>query len=190
MDVILAKTERKGYVMSNSRRKTFFGLISIFAFFVAILTVANFTRANSEDISAPIEYASMSDSEYVFMTVVLNEEALAYAGTYKVSGGEEIKVSAFSENADICFVAYYYEKENDSEEEKHAAYENRTKIYESDFSIIVPELEEGERRILWIEAVDEDDDGTPNVVNKTGWQAVFLEWEKEETSSSVDAENP
>ena len=131
-----------------------------------------------------------TDSQYVSMSVKLNGEELKYAGTYKVSGGEEIKVSASSKNADIYFVAYYYENEKDSDAEKDAAYANRTKIYKSDFSITVPKLAEGTRRILWIEAVDKKDDATPNTVTKTGWQAYYLEWKKEEVPGvtvSVDA---
>ena len=131
-----------------------------------------------------------TDSQYVSMSVKLNGKELEYAGTYEVSGGEEIKVSASSKNADIFFIAYYYENQSDSDAEKDAAYENRTKIYSSDMTITVPKLAEGSKRILWVEAVDENDDNTPNTVTKTGWQGYYLEWEKQEsteTEVSVDA---
>lgn len=131
-----------------------------------------------------------TDSKYVSMSVKLNGEELEYAGTYQVSGGEEIKVSASSKNADIFFVAYYYENQADTEAQKDEAYANRTKIYKSDFSITIPKLAEGSKRILWIEAVDQKDDATPNVVTKTGWQGYYIEWKKEtapETEVSVDA---
>lgn len=152
-------------------RKTRYAIVALLTIFAAFLMTTALAS---------------TDSEYVSMSVTLDGEELEYAGTYKVSGGEEIKVSAFSKNADIDFVAFYYENENDSEEEKYAAYINRTKMYKSEFSIMVHRLDEGEKRILWIEAVDKNDDGTSNTVTKTGWQAYFLEWEKSE-AISVDA---
>lgn len=157
--------------MKKSRKNAFHVLAVLLTVFTALLMTTALAS---------------TDSEYVSMSVTLDGEELEYGGTYKVSGGERINVSAFSKNADIAFVAYYYEDENDSEAEKVAAYANRTKVYESEFSIVVPQLDEGARRILWIEAVDKSDDGTQNVVTKTGWQGYYLEWEKSE-AISVDA---
>ena len=134
-----------------------------------------------------------TDSQYVSMSVKLDGKELEYANTYEVSGGEEIKVSASSKNADIFFIAYYYENQSDSDAEKDAAYANRKKIYKSDMTITIPNLAEGSKRILWIEAVDQKDDNTPNTVTKTGWQGYYLEWKKQETpvdpevTVSVDA---
>ena len=84
-----------------------------------------------------------TDSEYVSMSVKLEGKELEYAGTYQVSGGETVKVSASSKNADILFIAYYYENVGASQEERTAAFEARKKIYASSFEITITKLEEG-----------------------------------------------
>ena len=128
-----------------------------------------------------------TDSKYVSMSVKLEGKELEYAGTYQVSGGETVKVSASSKNADILFIAYYYENVGASQEERTAAFEARKKIYASSFEITIPKLEEGSKKILWVEAVDKKDDGQASLVTKTGWQAYYLEWKKaEEPTSSLE----
>lgn len=120
--------------------------------------------------------ASMTDSDSVFMTVVLDGEVIEYGATYEVSGGEELTVNATSTNADIAFVALYSYDKGASEEEKTAAYEKRIKIKGGSFTILIPDASSGTTSVLYIEAVDRSDNGTDNTISKTGWQGFYLHY--------------
>lgn len=117
-----------------------------------------------------------TNSKYVSMSVLFDGKEMVYASTYEVTGGEKIQVSASSKNAPIAFIAYYFENEDDTESQKDAAYNNRKKEYTDSFTITVPTASVGTQKILWIEAVDENDDGSSNEVTKTGWQGYYLKY--------------
>lgn len=117
-----------------------------------------------------------TNSKYVSMSVLFNGKEMVYASTYEVTGGEKIQVSASSKNAPIAFIAYYFENEDDTESQKDTAYNNRKKEYTDSFTITVPTASVGTQKILWIEAVDETDDGSSNEVTKTGWQGYYLKY--------------
>lgn len=126
-----------------------------------------------------------TNSENVSMSVLFNNKEMEYAGVYEVTGGETIKVSATSKNAPIAFIAYYYNNENDSKEQQEANYKARTKVNSSSVTITVPTGSVGTTRVLWIEAVDSKDNGSENVVNKTGWQGYYLKYvDKSNTTPS------
>ena len=111
-----------------------------------------------------------TDSEYVSMSVKFEGKEMVYASTYEVVGGEKIEVSASSKNAPIAFIAYYFDNKGDSDSQKDANYAARKKVYDSSLTITVPTASVGTTKILWVEAVDANDDSTDNVVTKTGWQ--------------------
>ena len=126
-----------------------------------------------------------TNSKYVSMSVLFNGKEMVYASTYEVTGGEKIQVSASSKNAPIAFIAYYFENEDDTESQKNEAYNNRKKEYTDSFTITVPTASVGTQKILWIEAVDENDDGSSNEVTKTGWQGYYLKY-VDKTEDPID----
>ena len=131
--------------------KRFFGLLVLTAMIVMILAPA--CRAES----AACE---------VSMTTLLNGREMYHEGAYYVSGGEEIQVSAHS-LAGIYTIGYYFyyngEKEGDTVD-----------ISAEEISITVPEYPAGSYAELYVEAVANNDDGTPNTITKTGWYKFYL----------------
>ena len=126
-------------------------------------------------VICPLAISSAStDSKYVEMSVKLDGKELEYGATYDVKGGEKVKVSASSKNAPIAFISYYFENENDSDAAKDSAYKNRTKVKENSITITIPVASVGTEKILWVEAVDSEDNGVDNLINKTGWQGYIL----------------
>lgn len=120
--------------------------------------------------------ASMTDSDNVIMTAVLDGKVLENGKTYEVNGSEELTINAASTNTDIAFIALYFYEKGATAEERTAAYEGRIKIKGGSFTIIIPTAAPGTTKILYVEAVDSSDDGTDNVVSKTGWQGIYLHY--------------
>ena len=121
-------------------------------------------------------FATMTDSDSVLMSAVMDGEVLEYGETYEVNGGEELTVNAASANADISFIALYFYEKGATEEERTAAYEGRIKIKGGSFTILIPTATPGTTKVLYIEAVDRSDNGTDNVISKTGWQGIYLHY--------------
>lgn len=129
-----------------------------------------------------------TNSDYVSMTVKLEGVSMKHGAEYTVKGGEKIKVDASSKNADIAFIAYYFDDINDSNSQREENYKNRKKVSSSSLTITVPTASIGTTKVLWVEAVDASDDGSENVVTKTGWQGYYLNYKEEEkVNGSVNA---
>lgn len=120
--------------------------------------------------------ATMTDSDNVIMTATIDGQVLEYGETYEVNGDEEFTVNAASANADIAFIALYFYDKGATEEEKTLAYEGRIKIKGGSFTILLPKADPGATKVLYIEAVDRSDDGTENVISKSGWQGIYLHY--------------
>lgn len=101
----------------------------------------------------------------------LNGERIIPTKTYEVKGGETLTAIASTEieGSSIAFMSYYF-------------VENGEKVTETITSkkdvitITIPKAEPGTEKLLFIEAVDSNDDGTENFITKTGWQGFRLQY--------------
>ena len=108
----------------------------------------------------------------VSMVVTMDGKNMVKGNTYTVKGGEKIKAVAESTVADIERIGYNYE-------------ENGVKttiidVYKDTLEITVPTGAAGSQKILRIEAVATNDDGSANTITKTGWFSYILKYEAEE----------
>ncbi|MBQ9280274.1 MAG: S-layer homology domain-containing protein [Clostridia bacterium] len=108
----------------------------------------------------------------VSMVVTIDGKTMVKGNTYIVTGGETVKAVAKSTVADIERIGYNYE-------------ENGVKttiidVYKDTLEITVPTGKAGSQKILRIEAVATNDDGSANTITKTGWFDYILKYEDEE----------
>lgn len=106
----------------------------------------------------------------VSMTVTLGDKVLENNNIYTVNGGEEIIVEASSSVSGIKCIGYYYQNGDGTKMEEIVD------IYSDKISIIIPEVQLGTRKILRIEAIADNDDGTENTITKTGWHNFILQY--------------
>ena len=111
------------------------------------------------------ETAPSSEECQVKMVVEMNGVILQEGQTYAVEAGDEIKISAFSTEAEIQRIGYYSNVNMDIRD-----------TFDNDAVIILPVFEEGTRIQLFIEAVATNDDGTANTITKTGWKKYILKY--------------
>ena len=109
----------------------------------------------------------------VSMVVKMDGTTLTKGNTYTVNGGETVTVSAKSTVTGIERIGYNYE-------------ENGVKttiidIYKSDISFTIPSGTPGSQKILRIEAIADNDDGSANTITKTGWYEYILKYPAAET---------
>ena len=109
--------------------------------------------------------APSSEACQVKMVVEMNGVILQEGQTYAVKAGDEIRISAFSTEAEIQRIGYYSNVNMDIRD-----------TFDDDAVIILPAFEEGTRIQLFIEAVATNDDGTANTITKTGWRKYILEY--------------
>ena len=131
--------------------KRFFGLLVMVAITVMIFAPACGAESTVCEVS---------------MTAILNGRTMYHEGAYYVSGGEEIRVSAHS-LAGINMIGYYFSYGGEREEDI-------TDISADEITITVPEHPAGSYAELYVEAVANNDDGTPNTITKTGWYKFYL----------------
>ena len=131
--------------------KRFFGLLVLTVMIIMVLAPA----CNAENTVCEVS-----------MAATLNGRTMYHEGAYYVSGGEEIQVSAHS-LAGIYMIGYYF-------------YYNGKKVGDTidisaeEITIAVPEYPAGSYVELYVDAVANNDDGTPNTVTKTGWHKFYL----------------
>ncbi len=123
--------------------------------------------------STDIKFIIEESESQVTMSVKLDGTTMNQGKEYEVNGGEKIVVTAESTQADIAFIGYYY----DSEE--------ITDVNGDTLTITVPTGTPGTKKTLYIEAVASNDDGTPNVITKTGWIEYYLVYPVEEEEDRV-----
>ena len=109
---------------------------------------------------------TMAELCQVWMSVWLNGTELQKETRYTVRPGDTIDIHAGSSEAGIAKIGYY---SNLNEEIRDTFDEN--------ISITVPEHPSGTGVVLVVEAVADNDDGTPNTVTKTGWEKYYLIYE-------------
>ena len=102
----------------------------------------------------------------VWMSVRLNGTELQEETRYTVKPGDTIDIHAGSSKAGIAKIGYY---SNLNEEVRDTFDEN--------VSITVPEQPSDTGVVLVVEAVADNDDGTPNTVTKTGWEKYYFVYE-------------
>lgn len=133
----------------SSVKRAFVFLFCILLFACCSMAVAEEAKQSLVDVS-------------VNMVMTLEENETCF-----VRGGEAIVVTASAESG-VAFVGYYFSDDN-----------GNTDIQDIDgetLAIVVPEGEPGTKRILYVEAVAKDDDGSENTLTKTGWIAYNLEY--------------
>ena len=113
------------------------------------------------------------DIQQVSMNVKMNSTVLTAGKTYKVNGGENIKVTASSsvKDVDIAFIGYYFS--------------DNTDIIDVDGNSLTIPIEKrpaGTKVTLYVEAVAENDDGSEeyNENTRTGWKEFYLQFPDEE----------
>ena len=125
-----------------------------------------------------VYYINLGES--VNFSTKLNGEDIDTAEKYMVKGGDKITVLATPlVDSEISFIGYYYAEDN--------PYRFITDIIRVDgdkAEIILPDEEPGTELFLYIEPVDNLDDGRISYVTKTGWQHYILVW-GEDTLKSV-----
>lgn len=102
----------------------------------------------------------------VWMSVRLNGTELKQQTKYTVRPGDTIDIHAGSSEAGIAKIGYY---SNLNEEIRDTFDEN--------VSITVPEHPSDTGVVLVVEAVADNDDGTPNTITKTGWEKYYFVYE-------------
>lgn len=102
----------------------------------------------------------------VWMSVRLNGKELQTETRYSIKPDDTISIHAGSSEAGIAKIGYY---SNLNEEIRDTFDEN--------VSITVPKHPSGTAVVLAIEAVADNDDGTPNTVTKTGWEKYYFVYE-------------
>lgn len=102
----------------------------------------------------------------VWMSVRFNGTELQKETRYTVKSGDTIHIHAGSSKSGIAKIGYY---SNLNEEIRDTFDEN--------VSITVPEYPSGTGVVLVVEAVADNDDGTPNTVTKTGWEKYYFVYE-------------
>ena len=115
--------------------------------------------------SVSIKFIMVDDESQVSMDVTIDGRTMTEGNTYEVEGGETIRAVADSTVADIAYVGYYYS--------------DNTKIvdqYGDTLTFTVPTKTAGTSIKVYIEAVAENDDGTPNTRTKTGWISYTLKY--------------
>ena len=125
-------------------------------------TAGQSTEAATEQST---ETAPSSEACQVKMVVEMNGVIFQEGQTYAVEAGDEIKISAFSTEAEIQRIGYYSNVNMDIRD-----------TFDNDAVIILPAFEEGTRIQLFIEAVATNDDGTANTITKTGWKKYILKY--------------
>lgn len=128
-----------------------------------------FTHQDAPAVDALEETASTTPSAaepcQVRMIAELDGTVLREGQTYSVKAGDQIRISAFSTEAEIHKIGYYSNVNMDIRD-----------IFDNDTVIYLPAFEEGTRIQLFVEAVADNDDGSANTVTKTGWQKFILEY--------------
>lgn len=102
----------------------------------------------------------------VWMSVRLNGTELQRETRYSIKPNDTIGIHAGSSKTGIAKIGYY---SNLNEEIRDTFDEN--------VSITVPKHPSGTAVVLVIEAVADNDDGTPNTVTKTGWEKYYFVYE-------------
>lgn len=137
-----------------------------------IMSVTETVPEIPESTAEPETYATEGPPEttaepcQVWMSVRLNGTELQEETRYTVKPGDTIDIHAGSSEAGIAKIGYY---SNLNEEVRDTFDEN--------VSITVPEHPSDTGVVLVVEAVADNDDGTPNTVTKTGWEKYYFVYE-------------
>lgn len=119
-----------------------------------------------------VQYAG-EPAPQVSMDIKMGSKKLTDGSAVTVEGGEKIEVTAKSTRTDIEMIGYYFYENN-------VKLGDTTVIKDASATITVPTGKPGSRKYLYIEAVAENDEGNPNVITKTGWQEIILNYKPEE----------
>ena len=125
---------------------------------------------------APAEDEEETECQ-VDMTIKLGSKTLKHMSVIEVEGGEVIKVTAQSSEAEIERIGYRYHKDG--------VLGKTIDIYEDAIEIVLPTEDPGTEMYLFIEAVAENDNGKPNTVTKTGWIQIKLVYPEKEIDEPV-----
>ena len=116
----------------------------------------------------------------ISMTVKLGNTTMSAGKTYTVEAGDKIVAKATSQ-AGVAFIGYRYVE--------NGVAGQITDVNSDTLTITVPAGTPGSSIKLRIEAVGNNDDGTPNTVTKTGWREYTLVY-KEEAVVEPPVEEP
>lgn len=128
----------------------------------------------TEDDKEPYAYraengddAGQSKAEpcQVKLTLKLNGEHIAEGGIYEVRPGDKIEMIAEGTVAPIERIGYYSNLDTEI-----------CDTYSDVVSYELSEYESGKRLHFYVEAIGENDDGTPNTVTKTGWRHYIFQY--------------
>lgn len=123
-----------------------------------------YKATHAEETTAVPADASVDDKNcQVKMSVALNGVIMKEGQTYSVKSGDEIKIFAYSTEAEIQRIGYYSNINMDIRD-----------TFDNDATILLPDFETGTKIQLFIEAIATNDDGTANTVTKTGWKKFIL----------------
>ncbi len=119
--------------------------------------------------------------QQVSMSVKMNSTVLTAGKTYKVNGGENVKVTASSSVKDvgIAFIGYYFSDDT-----------NIIDVNAGSLTIPIEKRPAGTKVTLYVEAVAKNDDGSEkyNENTRTGWKKFYLQFADNEEEKDINVD--